>query len=134
MEKLKTLNLISVLNNIDDDGLRHVLSKTNKVKIYNILKDSICNNCDKLITNHFTCEICHTINCFMLDNVWCTKSICLNCVVDLYITNLKLGIGRCVYIQDKDLKFGTYINLTNYKEGPIPKKRALELIKKYSKR
>lgn len=132
MEKLKTLNLISVLNNMKDNDLEYVLSNTNIVKLQNIFNKITCNKCYKNVKAHHTCYNCCIVKCKMFHHFINNRSLCLDCVGELYV---KKNYNQSFIIIDKNSHYKFYIctkKYNAYKEGPISKEEALKLLKKYT--
>lgn len=61
MNNLQELNLISVLKNLDNDVLERIFSKSNPVRLYNILWYAGCDICSYTINSHEKCACCNKL-------------------------------------------------------------------------
>lgn len=131
MEKLKILNLISVLNNIDDESLECVMNKIDNVRLLNHIYQKKCKKCDKEYLAHHKCVKCKKYKCYMFtyESNYARTYKCLDCVGKLTIAS----IYRDTYskykwvIRVKDIKYNKiYIIYKNCKPnlncGPVDKK------------
>lgn len=128
MEKLKILNLISVLKNLNKKELTYVLSQTNTLELANIFNNLKCHRCTSLIGNHYNCTYCGLFHCDMFYNTYDKDYTCLECINDLQVE-------KCLNSFIIKGKYGEFIVIytdDNVKEGPITKEEALKLLKKYA--
>lgn len=117
MEKLKDLNLISILNNSDEEKLKSIFNKVNTMALYNIINNTIC-ECGKLVKTHYKCRNCRKKYCIMF--IRCNMfsyhrytDMCLNCL-DKYTFYIST-INDVYRIETHDINNEYYILIRKYK-------------------
>lgn len=116
METLKDLNLISILNNMEDEKLKIIVNKATTMRLYNIINNTIC-ECGKLVKTHCKCRNCRKKYCIMF--IRCNKVIhhrrtdtCLNCLRD---HTFHISTINDVYrIETEDINNVYYILIRKY--------------------
>lgn len=89
MNKLKELNLLSVINNMDEKQLSKLFDNISDDKIFlisNLMYKKRCNTCDIRLTKHRICESCSLNKCIVFEhkNIFYHTNmpveVCLHCL------------------------------------------------------
>lgn len=133
MNKLKLLNLISVLNNLSDNELKEVLTKTDNTRLLDFLQESHCSKCYKKILKHDKYGICNKLRCGNILLKGDDYYACLYCSGPLNIVCIEITLndGRKLFrviIHNSEFAKSFLAEKKLYDKGPLSLEKALEIL------